>query len=349
MQVDLITDEYSDLTVVNAARVSFAKHVTEFTDRDSKLLTYLATHGHWSPFAHPQLVLHIRGMSPGELLNLYLNANMHGFSVVPYKGGYTMRGSLYGWFNALPYFDGRFVEPICDFCNRAYPHSYEALTRSVAGRGTPADGTGNVRISAPDRQPWHDVKEVNRLAPDIVANNASLRKLVPITFRVTAPIYVARQLVKHQKDLVWNEVSRRYVDDLPEYYRPDVWRGRPVNAKQGSSEECVDLESFDDEGNEWDKTSFQAAFDRSLADVIYYTDRYTLGLYQAMTKAGVAPELARGELPLKSYTQWYWTGSLDAFDRVLEQRLDPHAQAETRVIAEGIRDGITKMGYSLLC
>jgi len=126
MQVAKQSVEYvdhmgSDLSVVNAARVSFAKQSVwqndsdgwiegKLYDKDAKLISYLAKHGHWSPFAH---------------------------------------------------------------------------------------------------------------------NSISLR--------IKAPIFVARQLVKHQVGLVWNEVSRRYVDDEPEFYFPDVWRGKPENAKQGSS------------------------------------------------------------------------------------------------------------------
>jgi thymidylate synthase (FAD) len=53
------------------------------------------------------------------------------------------------------------------------------------------------------------------------------------SFHVKAPIFVARQLVKHSF-LRWNEVSRRYVDDEPEFYEPDVWRGRSADKKQGS-------------------------------------------------------------------------------------------------------------------
>jgi thymidylate synthase (FAD) len=56
------------------------------------------------------------------------------------------------------------------------------------------------------------------------------------SFHVKAPIFVARQLVKH-KFLRWNEVSRRYVDDEPEFYVPDVWRGRSADKKQGSDGE----------------------------------------------------------------------------------------------------------------
>ena len=53
------------------------------------------------------------------------------------------------------------------------------------------------------------------------------------SFHVKAPVFVARQLVKH-KFLRWNEISRRYVDDDPEFYTPDVWRGRAEDVKQGS-------------------------------------------------------------------------------------------------------------------
>ena len=59
---------------------------------------------------------------------------------------------------------------------------------------------------------------------------------VTVQFRIKAPVFVARQLVKHQVGLVWNEVSRRYVDSEPEFYLPKIWRERSENVKQGSSE-----------------------------------------------------------------------------------------------------------------
>jgi len=209
----------SDLSVVNAARVSFAKEsewettesflddnitkeiCTELSVKDAKLISYLATHGHWSPFAHSSLTFHIK-----------------------------------------------------------------------------------------------------------------------------APIFVARQLVKHQVGGVWNEVSRRYVDDPPTFYLPKVWRGKPVNAKQGSSGE-VDLEEtlnpHDDIFPEWVVESALAG-------------------YNSLLKAGVAPEQARMILPQNTMTEWWWTGSLMFFARVCKQRLDPHAQEETRNIAQLINDKIPK-------
>lgn len=85
--------------------------------------------------------------------------------------------------------------------------------------------------------PEQDKKLINYLAKH---NHWSPFAHTSISFRVKAPIFVARQLVKHQVGLVWNEVSRRYVDDEPEFYFPEVWRGRPVNAKQGSSGEIIE-------------------------------------------------------------------------------------------------------------
>ncbi len=203
MSVELVDYMGSDLSVVNAARVSFAKESEwEYTtvgldnfyevlsEKDQKLITYLATHNHWTPFAHAFL-----------------------------------------------------------------------------------------------------------------------------SFRIKAPIFVARQLVKHQVGLAWNEVSRRYVDSEPEFWFPEVWRGKPVNAKQGS----------DGVVNSW------------TANADHITEA-CLDLYLSMIAAGVAPEQARMILPQNTMTEWIWSGSLAAFARVCKLRLDPHAQQETQEIAKQINN-----------
>lgn len=136
-----------------------------------------------------------------------------------------------------------------------------------------------------------------------------------LSFRIKAPIFVARQLVKHQVGLSWNEVSRRYVDDEPEFWFPKEWRGKPVNAKQGSSG-VVELSTDYTHPGE---LTVQA-----------------LDTYLEMIKHGVAPEQARMVLPQNTMTEWIWSGSLMAFARVCKQRLDPHAQQETREVAEAI-------------
>lgn len=197
MKVELIDSMGSDLSVVNAARVSFHKESTELTEKDEKLLGYLARHNHWSPFGH------------------------------------------------------------------AF-----------------------------------------------------------ISFRIKAPIFVARQLVKHQVGLCWNEVSRRYVDDEPEFWLPQYgeWRGKPVNAKQGSS-------GFLEEEQ---PNILISLFTKSVVEK-------SLDAYNELLIAGVAPEQARMILPQNTMTEWIWSGSLAAFARVCKLRLDSHAQAETREIAEQIQ------------
>lgn len=225
MKVELIDSMGSDLSVVNAARVSFAKEsdweychedgvhpfdqFKELSEKDQKLINYLAKHGHWTPFAHSFL-----------------------------------------------------------------------------------------------------------------------------SFRIKAPIFVARQLVKHQVGLAWNEVSRRYVDDEPEFWFPEVWRGKPVNAKQGS-DGIMPLPDI---------------------ECAYWPELVigeSLKCYLEMVDKGYAPEQARMVLPQNTMTEWIWSGSLAAFARVCKLRLDPHAQQETQEIAKqinGLVPDVFKYSWkALLC
>lgn len=151
-----------------------------------------------------------------------------------------------------------------------------------------------------------------------------------LSFRVKAPIFVARQLVKHQVGLSWNEVSRRYVDDEPEFWFPEVWRGRPEgNIKQGSAgvvESMTEVSPIT--GETWTLP---------LANGIELHSDQCLRFYQALLSAKVAPEQARMVLPLNTMTEWIWSGSLLAFIRVCKLRCDAHAQEETREIGNLIR------------
>jgi len=211
VKVEYIDHMGSDLSVVNAARVSFDKDsdwaalgnaevsgrfipVPELGDRDIKLIQYLATHGHWSPFAH-----------------------------------------------------------------------------------------------------------------------------VTVSMRWKAPIFVARQLVKHQVGLSWNEVSRRYVKTKPELWWPEKWRKAAENVKQGSSDE-----KFEDKYD-----NLYWAKQRAAKQVDYYN---------GLVSQGMCPEQARMFLPLNTYTEWIWTGSLYAWARVYNQRTDPHAQQETRQLVLTLDD-----------
>tara|TARA_R110002124_G_scaffold136598_1_gene299492 strand:+ start:1950 stop:2600 length:651 start_codon:yes stop_codon:yes gene_type:complete len=133
------------------------------------------------------------------------------------------------------------------------------------------------------------------------------------SFHVKAPIFVARQLVKH-KFLRWNEISRRYVDDEPEFYQPEVWRGRSADKKQGSN-----------------GVSHPPMHLSPLMNQV-------LDLYDQMIHDGVAPEQARMVLPQSTMTEWYWSGSLDAFADMCRLRCKEDTQYETRIVADQIND-----------
>ena len=204
MDVELIDHMGSDLTVVNAARVSFGKRKKEFTEGDKKLIAFLAKHGHWSPFGHCSVQFHIK-----------------------------------------------------------------------------------------------------------------------------APVFVARQLVKHQIGLTWNDISRRYVDTEVEFYDVDKWRGRAEDKKQGSSGEEIE---WVDGNEEVSTTSLQTEIE-TLAEYNY----------NWMLRAGVAPEQARMILPQSMMTEWYWSGTLYAFARVCNLRCAEDAQYETRIVANLINEECGKL------
>jgi thymidylate synthase (FAD) len=200
MKATLVDTMGSDLTVVNAARVSFNSHSKELTRKDERLIAFLAKHGHWSPFAH-----------------------------------------------------------------------------------------------------------------------------VILQFRMKAPIFVARQLVKHQVGLTltWNEISRRYVDTDIEFYEPKVWRKAAENVKQGSS----------DEASGWERWG-------SKVEKAMNSTQLALAEYEDAIASGVCMEQARMLLPQSMMTEWYWTGSLVAFARIVKQRTHSTAQRETQEVALLIKQEI---------
>ena len=129
------------------------------------------------------------------------------------------------------------------------------------------------------------------------------------SFHIKAPVFVARQLVKH-KFLRWNEISRRYVDSEPEFYVPDTYRGRSLDKKQGSAGKVT----VSDNG----------------------FNEIALTEYEYLLDLGVCPEQARMVLPQSMMTEWYWSGSLDAFADMCKLRCAPDTQAETAEVAWGI-------------
>ena len=180
------------------------------------------------------------------------------------------------------------------------------------------------RVSFGKQSEWNPDRDEPPLYPrdeKLIKYLAKHKHLSPFghafaSFHVKAPIFVARQLVKH-KFLRWNEISRRYVDDEPEFYVPDVWRGRSADKKQGS-----------DGAVEITHATWKAS--RYL-----YSD-ITLETYNSLLKEGVAPEQARMVLPQSTMTEWIWSGSLDAFASMCQLRCKPDTQYESRIVADQI-------------
>ena len=155
-----------------------------------------------------------------------------------------------------------------------------------------------------------DIKFIRFLARE---NHWSPFGHASMQFHIKAPMFVARQLVKHQVGLVWNEISRRYVDDDPEFYVPDEWRLRAKDKKQGSSHETIEYN-------------------------LGSTLEFVKTTYKNMLKSNIAPEMARMILPQNLYTEWYWSGTLMAFARVCNLRCAKDTQYETQLIANKIND-----------
>ena len=139
-----------------------------------------------------------------------------------------------------------------------------------------------------------------------------------VTFHVKAPIFVARQLVKHEY-MPWNEISRRYVDDEPEFYQPDEWRGRSEDKKQGS-DGVVEV----------------------LHDVKHLSDMMA-NLYEDLVEEGVCPEQARMVLPQSMMTEWYWSGTLYAFAKMCQLRCAKDTQQESREVAYQVAEYMEKL------
>ena len=138
-----------------------------------------------------------------------------------------------------------------------------------------------------------------------------------MSVRIAAPIFVARQLAKHQVGLAWNEISRRYVTYNPDLWIPETWRKQDENLKQGSMDEEITSPSL---------------------AIHMYEDatRHAIDAYNNMIKLGVCAEQARAVLPQGMFTEWYWSGSLYAFSRVYNLRMEETAQRETGEVAKGI-------------
>jgi len=148
-----------------------------------------------------------------------------------------------------------------------------------------------------------------------------------ITLRIKAPISIRTQFFKHKQGFVENEVSRRYVDNPPEFYTPK-WRNKPnKNAKQGS-DGWLECSGGGDESGGFATHPLYRRYQSLM--------KQAENVYEDLISANIAPEQARFCLPQAMYTEWYWTGSLAAYARFYKQRIDEHAQWEIQQYAEAI-------------
>jgi len=199
--------------------------------------------------------------------------------------------------------------------------SNQIITTCLKTMGSDIDVVNSARVSFKKRSELTSTGKLKASDIRLIRYLANHRHLSPFghcyaSFHVQAPIFVARQLVKHEY-LRWNEVSRRYVDDTPDLYQPTQWRGRAEDKKQGSSGVVDDIDIGD----------------VSLSSVV---------LYKSLIDRGVCPEQARMVLPQSAMTQWYWSGSMDAFAKMVCLRDSLDTQKETRQIATDVSKALSK-------
>ena len=145
-----------------------------------------------------------------------------------------------------------------------------------------------------------------------------------LQFRITCPIFVERQLFKHQIGMTANSISGRYVDFSESFWELKTLRKQSIDSKQGSSNELLsDTEIL----KQWNDTINMAQ-----------------NTYNNMVEKGVAKEIARTVLPLALNTTFIWTGSVLAYLHLFELRLKPDAQEETRNVVQNILDLVRQTG-----
>ncbi len=287
-----------DLGVVNAARVSMKKRHEVFDDNtDTKLLQYLFNNDHWTPFAHPTLSF-IHGLNYAEAIDYIHGRSAGSTSTIESRDSFGIElaetGSLWYWINNMKLLPEDTAADVASSIVLAYPNVAAACGVSC-------------ETSAPAAQA--DITE------QWVSQDIRRAKLIRVTAHVKAPIPIRTQCFKHKIDFVENEVSRRYVSETPEFYHPDMWRRKSETKKQGSDvRPCVQQQS--------------------VADTYGWQTHDTMATYDWLVgEAELCPEQARFFVPQGMYTEWYWTGTLQAFKRFVVQRTHPHAQLEVRELA----------------
>jgi thymidylate synthase (FAD) len=331
VRVEMATPEKPcDDTIVDGARISFDLRASQFTkEQNDKLRRYLfSPRGgppHWSPFAKPRFAMKIKRKQI-SMYQFLLTQNLAGFSwEMIGNREIILNGSLWAWHQALPFIyrnaKPELIVKLLATLKEKFPHFYSFAIKDQCQ-------VGFTFIS-------EDLLGAECVG-DYSYNEYGSDKVHYESLRIQAPIFVARQLAKHQVHLVWNEVSRRYVRDVPELFYPEQFHQAPEDSiKQGSSAELYSDTELLSRARQFCHMSMDLYQD------LINNDRDENGNWKNRTFYGqkMAPEEARMFLPQNMMTSWYWTGSIDAFNRVLKERLWKTAQKTgTQEVAVQIRD-----------
>ena len=306
IKIEEVSSGSADLMVVNTARISFDKWKDALDDTDIGLMGYLASEHHITPYRHPRLALRVYTAFAKKLLPYSIDPFLRAGLVVHdcHDGTTIIKQSIFGWYQLLQrandryYMEGGGIEY---HLHNFAPHAYTALAGRASQELIPCVWVAPVtdKDLMVTGNPW----------------------LLDVTVRIQVPIWLARQLVKHQVGFTWSEVSRRYVSTPPEYFDQEL-RMRPEDGiKQGSGANAP---------TELVPRSVIDGYEYSHQDVVELLKDW----YEDSIGSGIAPETIRGYMPQNMMTTIIWTGHLPSFKHMVDLRIESHAQKEAQNFAQ---------------
>lgn len=304
IKAELLTLSNTDRDFADIARISFARTANDYSDEsNAKLIKYLATSNpsHWLPMGHNRIAIEtdsaLLGMSV-QVLEIPYNVP---FITSYNEGRYIISSSIWGWLQAYKKCKLPLPVILIQEITRLYP-----ILASIFGI---------------DKLVWHQALPSNYYA---IVEPTGIHQ--HFTFKCSAPVFVARQLGKHQVQFTWSEESRRYIKSDPAFYEIEQLRYAPDGSiKQGSGGDLP-----------WD---LNALYKAKIKD----NQERCLDLYHRLLDDNIAPELARSVLPQDMVINWIWTGSIVGWTRLLGLRLEAHTQKETQGFASQIEEQLS--GY----
>lgn len=314
-RIEWVDHGNNDLTIVNAARTSFAKWHDEFDDTDARLIKYLAQAKpvpHFMPFCHVQLV-YLRELPIWQFIQ-WIEATQKGQFYRRIIGSYPgsilflERGSLFAYAQ----------QDLKPHSPKPVKHALDALDPAGAFRQLPGvhfDLTPYIHDEHLMLGALADATERIPITPRFLA------EFLPAQHRLIMPLVPVRdQWLTHKVDFVRSTASGRYVPYNNGAWNPQQFHLKPEGSiKQGSSD------TTHENSHELNAQVFHV---HHLANVTY----------DHLIAQGIAPEEARVALPVSTYTTMIETASLAGYARLCRQRLDSHAQRQIRAYAAALDD-----------